>query len=230
MAPLLAATAWCAVAASVIAPRTASAKIHNCENTSLLTEDTERLARVAKRVLPPHQEMRLAERCRWADSAFAWVTTPTVTAENGVSQWWMASCSRDARNWSCEPAVLHREIDQAIEVHGGSRRIKLGFDAGTSLETAERVASEALKIYLEPSPTVPPCGEAGRPQTGWEDIRAHRPLPLPTEQIHITVSRESSQIWVWFGGLMRPGELQLGIDFTAGDAQLADRCWGVRGP
>src|SRR5271163_4825824 len=47
-------------AAAAVAPRGAMARIHNCENASLLAEDGERLYRVARRVLPAGQELRLA--------------------------------------------------------------------------------------------------------------------------------------------------------------------------
>ena len=129
-------------------PRAAVARIHNCEHASLLPEDAERLAQVAQHVLPPHREIMLAERCRRSDSAFAWVTTAKVIGENGVAQWWMASCSRDARNWACEPGVLHQEIEKSIDVGGVSRQVKIRFDGETNIETVENLTSEAVKIYV----------------------------------------------------------------------------------
>ncbi len=113
---------------AVVWPREAMARIHNCEQASLLPDDVGRLYWVARRVLPAQHELMLAERCRWSDSAFAWVTTARVSGENGAAQWWMASCSRGARNWTCEPGVLHQEIETGIDVGGASRRVRISFD------------------------------------------------------------------------------------------------------
>ena len=108
-------------------------------------------------VPPAHQELRLAERCRWSNSAFAWVTTARANRENGVAQWWLASCSRGARNWTCEPGVLHQETETGIDVGGASRHVRISFDGESSLETAERLASEAPEDLHCQTATLPYC-------------------------------------------------------------------------
>jgi hypothetical protein len=215
--------------AAVMLPRPVVARIHNCEHASLLPEDTERLAQVAQHVLPPHQEIMLAERCRWSDSAFAWVTTARVIGENGVAQWWMASCSRDARNWACEPGVLHQEIEKRLEIGGVSRQVKIRFDGETNIDTAETLTSEALKIYLGTT-TLPYCSEAGVQESTSRDPRKSHPLPAPNEEIQITVSRQKDRIWVGFGSFVRSGDEQIGIDFPVPGPQQSGACWSAREP
>lgn len=226
--------AWFAASAlftvAVISPRAALASIHNCEHPSLLPEDGERLYLVARRVLPTHQELRLAERCRWSDSAFAWVTTARVTGENGVAQWWMASCSRDAHNWTCEPGVFHQEIETSIDVGGVARHIRIDFDGETSLEAAERLSYEALDIYAKPTATLPSCWGIKDQDPRWHAVRENHPFPTPNEAIHITVDRGKDRVSVWFGDLVRPEDIQIGINFPIPDVQQSGPCWSARGP
>jgi hypothetical protein len=216
--------------AAVMLPRTAVARIHNCEHASLLPEDAQRLAQVAQHVLPPHREIMLAERCRWSDSAFAWVTTARVIGENGVAQWWMASCSRDAHNWACEPGVLHQEIEKKLDVAGVSRQVRIRFDGETNIDTVESLTSEALKIYLGTT-ALPYCSEGTESQELTpRDPRKSHPLPAPNEEIQITVSREKNRIWVRFGSFVPSGEEQIGIDFPVPGAQEPGTCWSAREP
>ena len=228
IAEYLAASTLFAVA--VISPREAMARIRNCEHASLLPEDGGRLYWVARRVLPAHHELMLAERCRWSDSAFAWVTTARVTGENGVAQWWMASCSRDARNWTCEPGVLHQEIETDFDVGGVSRRVRISFDGETSLEMAERLSSEALEIYAKQTATVPYCSGIQDQESRWRILRESHPLPTATEEIHLTVSRDKDRVSVWFGDFVRPDDEQIGIDFSVPDVQQSRPCWVAREP
>jgi hypothetical protein len=222
----LAAGALLSIAA--IWPREAVARIRNCEQTSLLPDDVARLYWVARRVLPAQHELMLAERCRWSDSAFAWVTTARVTGENGAAQWWMASCSRGARNWTCEPGVLHQEIETGIDAGAASRRVRINFDGDTSLEIAERVSSEALEIYAKQTATVPYCGGTQDQESRWRILRESHPLPTATEEIHLTVSRDKDRVSVWFGDLARPGDEQIDIDFPLPTAPQSGPCWRAR--
>jgi hypothetical protein len=228
IAAYFAATAFLSI--GVISPRDAVARIHNCEHASLLPEDAERLAMVAGHVLPAHQELMLAERCRWSDSAFAWVTTARVTGANGVAQWWMASCTRDKRNWTCDPGVFHQEIEKSVDAGGVSRQVKISFDGETSLETAESLASEALKIYVQTTATLPYCSEIRGQESTWATLRESHPLPTPNEEIHITVSREKDRISAWFGDFVHPGDVQIGIYFPLPNVQQSSRCWSTREP
>jgi hypothetical protein len=215
---------------AALSPREATAKIHNCEQTSLLPEDGERLYVVARHVLPAHQELRLAERCRWSDSAFAWVTTATVIGENGVAQWWMASCSRDSRHWTCEPGMLYQEIKTSVAVEGVARHVRISFDGATSLETAERLASDALASYVKPTPTLPYCDGIQGQDSTWRAFRESHPLPTPNEAIHLTVSSEKEKVAVWFGDFVGSDDVQIGIDFPAPDLQHSSSCWLARQP
>ncbi len=213
---------------AAIWPREAMARIRNCEQTSLLPDDVGRLYWVARRVLPAQHELMLAERCRWPDSAFAWVTTARVTGENGVAQWWMASCSRGAHNWTCEPGVLHQEIETDIDVGGASRRVRISFDGDTSLEMAERLSYQALEIYTKQTAAVAYCGGIQDQEPRWRILRESHPLPTATEQIHLTVSRDKDRVSVWFGDLARPGDEQIGIDFALPVVPQSAPCWTAR--
>ncbi len=218
-----------AFSAAAIWPSDALARIRNCEHASLLPDDVRRLYWVARRVLPAQRELMLAERCRWADSAFAWVTTAKVIGEHGVAQWWMASCSRDARNWRCEPGVLHQEIETDIDVGGASRRIRISFDAETAFEMAERVSSQALDVYTKQAATLPYCGGIPDQESRWRILRESHPLPTGTEEIHLTLNRDKGRVSVWFGDLVRPDDEQIGIDFPLPDAEQRGPCWSAKG-
>ncbi len=227
-------SAWSAAgvlfAVAAISPHTAVASIYKCEHPSLLPEDGERLYLVARHVLPAHQELRLAERCRWPDSAFAWVTTAKVIGEDGVAQWWMASCSRDARNWTCEPGEFHQEIQTSVDAGGVNRRVRISFDKSTGLETAERLSSQALDIYAKPTATLPYCLGIQAQESRWRAVREIHPLPTASEEIHITVGREKEGISLWFGDLARPEDVQIGIVFPVSDVQQSVPCWTAREP
>ncbi len=215
--------------AAAMWPRHAVARIHNCERASLLPDDVGRLYWVARQVLPAQHELMLGERCRWPDSAFAWVTTAKVTGEHGVAQWWMASCSRDARNWRCEPGVFHQEIETNVDVGGASRRVRISFDAETSLEMAERLSSQALGIYAEQTATLPYCRGIPDQESRWRILRESHPLPTTTEEIHLTLDRAKDRVSVWFGDFVRPDDEQIGIDFPVPDTKQSGPCWSARG-
>jgi metabolite-proton symporter len=215
--------------AAAIWPRDAMARIHNCEHASLLPDDVGRLYWVARRVLPAQHELMLAERCRWSDSAFAWVTTAKVIGEHDVAQWWMASCSRDARTWRCEPGVFHQEIETGVEVDGVSRRVRISFGGDTSLETAERLSSEALEIYAKQTATLPYCGGIQHQESKWRVLRESHPLPGATEEVHLTLYPDKDRVSVWFGDFVRPDDEQIGIDFPVPDAKQSGACWSARG-
>ncbi len=226
IAGYLVASALFAVAA--ISPREAMARIHNCAHPYLLPEDGERLYLVARRVLPAHHELMLAERCRWSDSAFAWVTTARVIGENGVAQWWMASCSRDARNWTCEPGVFHQEIEMSFDVGGISRHVRISFDGETRLDSAESLSLQALEIYIKPTATLPYCGGVQGQESRWRVLQESHPLPTANEEIHITVNRGEERTSVWFGDFLSPDDVQIGIDFPIPGAQQPGPCWNAR--
>jgi hypothetical protein len=215
-------------AAAALSSREAVARIHHCEHASLLPDDGERLYLVARRVLPAHQELMLAERCRWSDSAFAWVTTARVTGVNGVSQWWMASCSRDARKWTCDAGVFHQEIETSVDVDGVSRHVRISFDGQTTLETAERLASEALASYVKPTATLPYCLGVPDQESRWRSLRESHPLPTPTEEIHMTVNREKERISISFGDFARADDVLIDIDFPLPEDQRSGPCWSAR--
>ena len=140
----------------------------------------------------------------------------------------MASCSRDARNWTCEPGVLHQEIETSLEAGGVSRHVRIDFDAETSLETAKSLTSEALEIYVKPTATVPYCSGLQGQESRWRILRESHPLPTANEEIHITVGREKQRISVWFGDFMRPEDVQIGIDFPLPDLKQSGPCWNAR--
>jgi hypothetical protein len=156
------------------------------------------------------------------------VTTAKVTGENGVAQWWMASCSRDAHNWTCEPGVLHQEIETGIDVGGVSRRVRISFGAETTLEMAERLSSQALEIYAKQTATLPYCGGMEDQESRWRVLRESHPLPTATEEIHLTLNRDKDRVSVWFGDFVRPDDEQIGIDFPVPDAKQSGPCWSAR--
>ena len=219
-------------AVAVISPHEAVARIHNCENASLLPEDGGRLFLVARRV-----PSRRTKNSGWQSGAggliarSAWVTTARVTRENGVAQWWMASCSRDARNWTCEPWVLHQEIETSFDIGGVSRHVRISFDGESSLETAgERLASEALEIFtLSRRQLFHIVREYRVKSRGGPSCGKVTPLPTANEEIHITVGRDKARVSVWFGDFVRPDDVQIGIDFPLPDVRQAGPCWVARG-
>jgi hypothetical protein len=216
------------LAAAAISPREAAASIHNCEHPSLLAEDEVRLFAAVRVVLPPHLEPMLADRCRWSDSAFAWITTAKVTEQSGVTHWWMSSCARDVYRWTCDPAVFQQQFETSFVAGDLPRNVKISFGAKTDLPTARRLASEALALYANSTPTIPYCGSAEDSESRWRASRERHPLPTAQEELHITVDREKMRMAVWFGDLVHPDDVQIGIDFPVPDAQHAGPCWIAR--
>jgi hypothetical protein len=218
------------ICVAVFAPRDAMASIHNCQNPTLLPDDEARLVAVARTVLPLHAEPIMADRCRWSDSAFAWVITAKVTEANGVAHWWMSSCARDKFRWTCDAAVFHEQFETSFVVGGAPQHAKINFDAQTNLATAKRVASEALDIYANPKATIPYCGGITGQEPRWPVLRESHPLPSASEELHITVARESTRISVRFFDLVLPDDVQIGIDFPSPDPRQSGPCWRARGP
>ena len=79
--------------AGAIWPRAALARIHNCEQASLLPDDVGRLYWIADACC-----RRDTNSCQSGVGGLIaplrGLTTARVSGENGVAQWWMASCSR----------------------------------------------------------------------------------------------------------------------------------------
>jgi hypothetical protein len=222
----LAATALIAVA--IIAPKEAAAKqIEKCPNPSLLRADERRLIATARRVLPPDLEPHVSGPCRWTDSAFAWITTEKFTEDTGVTHWWVFSCDRDERDWTCRPAVFQQEIVTQLVVGGISRPVKISFDGETSLEVAKTLASQALTIYANPAPQLPYCSGIKGQESRWRIFQESHPLPTEGGQIHLTVGLDRDTETVWIGDLVLADDIQIGIDFPFADDQSAS-CWSAR--
>jgi len=216
------------LALALIAPRDAPAKpVGKCENPSLLRADEKRLIAMARRVLPSHSEPLVSGQCRRPDSAIALVATEKVSEGNGVTNWYVSSCSRDTRQWACDPAVFQQEIETRLVVGGISRRVKISFDGETSLEVAKSLTSQALAIYSNPAPSLAYCRGIKGQESRWRVFRESHPLPAESEQIHVTVAWERETESVWFGDLELPDDIQIGIDFPFADDQSAS-CWSVR--
>lgn len=211
------------------APHDASASIRKCENPSLLHDDEERLIAAARAVLPPHLEPTIADRCRWSDSAFAWIATAKVTEASGVTHWWASNCSRDEWRWTCERAAFQEQFETSVFADGMPRHLKINFDADTNLATVKLLSSEALQLYANSTAPIPYCSGMQGQEARWALVREGRPLPTGNEELHITVGREKSKLWVWFGDLMHPGDTQIGIAFPVPGTQ-SGQCWSARQP
>jgi len=212
-----------------VAPRNALASIRNCENPSLLPDDQERLILAARAVLPPHLEPMLADRCRWSASAFAWITTAKVTEASGVVHWWISSCSRDEWRWMCERPAFQEQFETSVFAGGMPRHLKISFDAQTDLATVKLLTSEAVQLYANSTAPIPYCGGTQVKESKWLLLRESRPLPTGEEELHVTVERSKTMLWVWFGDLVHPGDSQIGIQFPDFGSQRAP-CWNAREP
>lgn len=201
--------------------------ISKCENPSLLRADERRLIAAARRVLPPDLEPQVSGQCRWADGAFARITTEKISEGTGVTNWWVSSCERAARDWRCRPALFRQESETQIVVGGISRHVKISFDGETSLEVAKGLASQALTIYENPSPPLPYCEGIKGQESRWRTFREAHPLPAGEEQMHLTVGLDEETETVWFGDLALEGDMQIGINFPFADDQSAS-CWSAR--
>jgi hypothetical protein len=210
------------------APRDALASIRKCENPSLLPDDEGRLILVARAVLPPHLEPMMADRCRWSDSAFAWITTAKVTEGNGVTHWWISSCSRDRWRWTCERAVFQEQLETSVFAGGMPRHVKISFGAETDFATVKLLTSEALELYANSTAPIPYCGSIQSQESRWPVLRESHPLPTGNEKLHLTVGREKKMLSVWFGDLVHSDDVQIGIDFPVPDLQKSGPCWSAR--
>jgi hypothetical protein len=226
----LAATALFVLA--VIGPRAAAAKqARKCENPSLLPADEKRLIFAARGVLPPDLDPLVSGQCRWADGALAMITTEKVDEDNGVTHWWVSSCLRDARRWTCRPAEFRQETVTQVAVGGMSRRVKISFDGETSLEEARTLASQALTILANPTPLpLPYCWDIKGQEAKWQVFRERHPLPTGDEETHITVGldgldRQTERVWL--GDLLPPDDFQIAIDYPISDGSQTARCWSV---
>ena len=98
------------------------------------------------------------------------------------------------------------------------------------LELADRLASQALEIYVKPTATLPYCSGTPGQESRWSDLRESHPLPTASEEIHITIDREKERMSVWFGDFVRPDDMQIGIDFPLPDVQQSGPCWVAMEP
>ncbi len=143
---------------AAISPRDALASIRKCENPTLLALDEGRLFETVRLVLPPRVQPVLADRCRWSDSAFAWITTKKITDADGVTRWWISSCARDRVHWTCDPAVLQQEFEARFIIADIAHHVKISFDRETSPAIAKTLVSQALESYVSPTPPFPYAG------------------------------------------------------------------------
>jgi hypothetical protein len=225
IAALLAASALLAV----VSPRAALASIRKCENPSLLAEDEARLFEAVRLVLPPRVQPVLGDRCRWPDSAFAWITTKKITDTNEVTRWWLSSCARDRYRWTCEPAVLQQEFEAHFIVADIAHHVKISFDRETSPAIAKTLVSRALESYASPTPPFAYCRETQGQESKWGILRDGHPLPAGDEAIHVTVSSDGKTTGtVWFGDLVSADDAQIGIQLPVRARQKPEPCWMLR--
>jgi hypothetical protein len=121
--------------------------------------------------------------------------------------------------------VFHQEIETTVEVEGVTRQVRISFDGQTTLETAEKLAAEALASYVKPTATLPYCSGVPDQESRWRILRESHPLPTPTEQIHMTVKREKERISVSFGDFMHAEDVLIAVDFPLVDTQRPGPCW-----
>jgi hypothetical protein len=216
------------LATSVTVPRDAAAKpIQPCENPSLLRADEKRVIAAARGVLPPDLQPIVSRPCRWPESAFALITTEKISDESGVAHWWVSSCYRDTRRWTCRPARFAQEIDTRLVVDGISRRVKVSFDGETSLEIARELAFQALTIYAKPAPPLPYCWGIQGQEPRWGVFLDSHPLPTGDEEMHLTLRFEKETERVWLGDLVLRDDIQIEIDFPIANGGQSASCWSV---
>jgi hypothetical protein len=220
-------TALAATVLFAVAPDARAKPPLKCENPLLFRADEKRLIAAARRVLPPDLKPLVSGQCRWTDSAFALITTEKFTEDTGVTHWWVSSCDRDERDWTCRPAEFQQEIATQFVVGGIPRNARLSFDGETSLEVAKALASRALTIYANAAPQLPYCKGIKGQESRWRIFRESHPLPIGNQQIHLTVGLDGETETVWFGDLVLPDDAQIGIDFPFADDQSAS-CWSAR--
>jgi hypothetical protein len=213
----------------VTSPRNALASIRKCDNPTLLAEDERQLFEIVKLVLPPQAQPMLADRCRWSDSAFAWITTKKNTDVNGVTRWWISSCARDRYRWTCEPAVLQQQFEARFIIADVAHQVKISFDRETSPAMAKTLVSQALESYASPTPPLPYCRDTQGQESKWGVSRDDHPLPTGDEAIHVTVSSDGKMTaTVWFGDLVSAEDAQIGIRLPAAARQKPEPCWVLR--
>jgi hypothetical protein len=214
---------------AAISPRVAPASIRKCENPSLLTEDQARLFEAVRLALPPGVQPMLGDRCRWSDSAFAWITTKKITDTNGVTRWWISSCARDRHRWTCDPAVLQQEFEARFIVADVAHHVKISFDRETSQAIAKTLVSQALESYASPTPPFPYCRETQGQESRWGILRDGHPLPAGDEAIHVTVTSDGKTTeTVWFGDLVSADDAQIGIQLPVRALRKPEPCWVLR--
>jgi hypothetical protein len=212
----------------VIEPRDAAAKqTSKCVNPSLLRADEKRLVAAARGVLPPDLEPLVSGQCRWAESAFARITTEKTTEDDGITHWWISSCSRDARDWTCRPAKFEEEIETHLVVGIAPIHVKIRFDEDMTPQVAKALASQALTIYANPSPPLPYCGGFKGQESKWSIFRGRHPLPMGNKVMNITVDSDSQTPRVWFDDRGLSDDFQITIDFPPSDEGPPTPCWSV---
>jgi hypothetical protein len=212
-----------------MSPGNTLASIRKCENPTLLVEDEKQLFEAAKLVLPTQTQPMLADRCRWSESAFAWITTKKNTDANGVVRWWISSCARDRYRWTCEPAMLQQLVVASFVVADIAHQVKISFDRQTRPAVAKALVSRALESYASATPPFPNCREAQGQESKWGALRDGHPLPTGDEAIHVTVSSDGKMTeTVWFGDILSADDALIGIRLPAGARQKSAPCWVLR--
>src|SRR6202022_1620974 len=96
----------------------------------------------------------------------------------GTEDWWVTSCSRERRDWSCDSRVGRRMANLDLTIRGLQRQLTLIFDDNTAAATAKDLTVRAFRLFDdEDSPrrrcsSNPDIGNVENIDADWSEVRA----------------------------------------------------------
>jgi hypothetical protein len=173
----------------VAAPGIAQAQMYKCDFRILQPNDERRLVTSASSSLPADLEMFVTHPCRNGTSAHAGIITEHVKESNGVLHWWGLTCSRDAEDWTCDPAEFKQFINTPLLIRGRPRQVAISFGKDTTLSQARQLSLQAISLYVDPASIVRSCSPDVI-EFRWTVVRTKDKLPPPKKPIHVEVRME----------------------------------------
>jgi hypothetical protein len=192
-----------------------------CAGHSLNRDEIAHAEAVARGVLASSAHLAVTDACWNGDFALAELATQKATTSEGVQQWWVVSCQREASTWTCDPPEFKQFIAGDLPVTGQPHLVELSFERSIPLSRARSLASRALSIYSDPASRLRPCGTIEASTK--EPVAIHRADKRASADgsFHVNVTRDGLMDSVWLDDV----EVKISFDATTNPAQEHSPCW-----
>jgi hypothetical protein len=165
-----------------------------CDSDELSGSDYDHAMAAIKSVLPGGATIdSQLWICRNPERATASVETKHKNNPLGFHQWWLLTCSREHKPWSCDKPDEVRELRIPVQFLGTARSATIQFGSDQSAAEAREVATQVY-ARLQPGADPPQACEVGQTAQDW--ARKAQDYRQTTSELRATLNVLDQQILV----------------------------------